>query len=161
MGRRIIGGLIAAALVGAGLVAGTSLAGGGNQRDLAEPVVVSPIVADRTSPAGTVEAAGKKRRAKKPLIQYFYASDFTALEPGQALVQPISCPRGKGEPIAAGGQTTLGVSIVSLSRVLPGTTETPRRTYYVGFEAATDPPAGAGAFAEVQCAKNLKVKATD
>jgi hypothetical protein len=156
--RKILGaGAIAAVLVAGGLWAGTSIAGNDGEPQASGKVLIAePIVAQPAQRQAGTGAKGKKR--KRPIVRYFQAAVATVPPEGQGIVQPISCPPGQGEPIAAGAQTTVGLVINYLSRINPETQELPPQTYYVGVEDISDSnQAGSGALVEVQCAKNVKV----
>jgi hypothetical protein len=156
--RKILGGGAAAAvLLAGGVLAGTSIAGNdGESRATSDVVVAEPLVAAPVNRAADPAAKGKKR--KKPTVRYFQASVATVPPEGGGIVQPITCPPGQGEPIAAGAQTTVGLVVNYLSRINPETQELPPQTYYVGVEDISDTnQAGSGALVEVQCAKNIKV----
>jgi hypothetical protein len=155
--RYFTGGAVAVALVAAGVLAGTSIAGGdGEPRTVDEVVVAEPIVAE---PAANRAGTAAKKKRKKPTIRYFQAAVATVPPEGGGIVQPIVCPRRQGEPIAAGAQTTVGLVVNYLSRINPETQELPPRTYYVGVEDISDTnQPGSGALVEVQCAKNIKVE---
>jgi hypothetical protein len=158
--RKIIGGgVVAAALAAGGVVAGTSIAGNdGAPQTTGAVIVAEPIVAQPAKREPTSSAARKKKR-KKPTVRYFQASAATIPPEGGGIVQPITCPPGQGEPIAAGAQTTVGLVVNYLSRIHPQTQELPPQTYFVGVEDISSAPeqAGSGAIVEVQCAKNIKV----
>jgi hypothetical protein len=157
--RKIFGGgAIAAILVAGGLWAGTSIAGNdGEPQASGEVLMAEPIVAEPAKGQAGTAAKGKKKK-KKPTVRYFQAAVATVPPEGQGIVQPISCPPGQGEPIAAGAQTTVGLVINYLSRINPETQELPPQTYYVGVEDISNSnQAGSGALVEVQCAKNVKV----
>jgi hypothetical protein len=119
--RKILGaGAIAAVLVAGGLWAGTSIAGNDGEPQASGKVLIAePIVAQPAQRQAGTGAKGKKR--KKPIVRYFQAAVATVPPEGQGIVQPISCPPGQGEPIAAGAQTTVGLVINYLSRINPET----------------------------------------
>lgn len=151
------GGTIAVALLAGGVLAGTTIAGNdGEPQATGEVAVAEPIVAAPV--AREAAAAAKGKRKKKPTVRYFQASVATVPPEGGGVVQPITCPPGQGEPIAAGAQTTIGLVINYLSRINPETQELPPQTYFVGVEDVSDTnQPGSGALVEVQCAKNIRV----
>ncbi len=151
----------ALALLAVGIFAGVSLAGG-NGPSHERTKVLKPVTAVATPPAGAASrvAAKPKHHASKPTIQYFFASKRTIPAEGSGVVTALRCPKSAGEPIGGGAGTQQGIVISYLSRVNPQTGKAPARTYYVGVDDNSDDPAqdGAGAFVEIQCAKNITVK---
>jgi hypothetical protein len=158
--RKVLGSIGAAALIGAGAIAATSIAGNdGEPRQLAGPQQAAPLTAERPAgpAAGAAAKRGKKKR-KKPTIQTFYAAVATVPPEGGGLVQPVICPRGRGEPIGGGARTSQGLVINYLSRINPQSGAIRKRVYYVGVEDVSDAnPPGSGAIVEVQCAKRIRV----
>lgn len=149
---------LGAATVGGGALAGVSLAGadgGGAPRDVTTPVVGKPVTA--VAARGTY---GRGRR-RGPTINFFYSRMPIVPENGGGFVQPIRCPRGAGQPIGGGARTAKGIVIAYLSRANPVTGNTPDRTYFVGVEdvdVEPDTNPEAGALAEIQCAKGMRVR---
>lgn len=161
MRSKLIVAPLSAMLIAAGVFAAVSIAGAdkGEVQD-ARPKILKPVTAV-ANPDGSVDraASAKRKSKKKPTIQYFYAPVVTVPPEGLGVVQALRCPKGKGEPIAAGAQTSVGIVISYLSRIKPGTGKTPARTYYVGVDDNSDTnAAGSGARVEIQCAKYIKVK---
>lgn len=152
----------ATALVVAGAFAAISIAG--SDRTVSDPrvKVLRPVtaVANPDGRAGDSAARTSKSRKKKPTIQFFYARTATVPPEQGGVVQALRCPKGKGEPIAGGAQTSEGIVISYLSRINPSSGKAPARTYYVGVDDNSDDPAQeeAGALVEIQCAKNIVVK---
>jgi hypothetical protein len=155
---RWIGAAVAAALIGAGVLAGMSVAGSngvGEPRETVAPVVAKPVTG---VPVRETAARGGPRRG--PVIDFFYAVTPLIPPEGGGAVQPIRCPRRAGNPIGGGARTAEGIVVSYLSRANPETGATPRRTYFVGVDDNSSDPgqAGNGALIEVQCAKRLRVR---
>jgi hypothetical protein len=152
MRTRIVAVAASVAAAGAGLFAGMGIAGGDDDRPVAEEVVLAEPLTGR-------RAGATPRRAQGPSIDFFYAAKPTVPEEGGSIVQQIRCPSGAGNPIAAGARTPEGIDLVYLSRAHPSDASRPKRSYFVGVEDVSDSnPADSGAFVEVQCARGISVR---
>lgn len=152
MGNRLKLAAALVALTGAFAVAALSLAGSGNERREA-----GPVVAESITPNGEMGAAARGAKKRKPKIATFYSQERT-LVPATGILQPVKCPRGEGSAIGAGARTEAGITISYLSRAMPDG-RSPNRSFVIGLDDVSDTNAeDVGAYVEVQCAKRIAVR---
>jgi NADPH-dependent glutamate synthase beta subunit-like oxidoreductase len=159
MKRKFVLALGGVSLLIAAAFAGMSIAGSSDDHGAREVTELKTMTAVAKAPNAPARATARPKKAKKPTVQTFYAPSAVVPDDGAGTVVGLRCPKGKGEPISGGAATGEGIVISYLSRVgLNGKTKA--RTYFIGVDDNSDvvEQDGAGAFLEVQCAKNISVK---
>jgi hypothetical protein len=148
MKKRLIAGGGVAALAAAAGFGAVAIAGDDGEREAGPRVLAEPMVATERGPV---------TRAGGATITTLYVQDEVVPPEGSGKVVGAKCPRSAGRAIGGGAATDEGIVVSYLSQIRPSNGDVDARTYWVGVDDNAGAP-GAGAVAEVHCAKGLRVR---
>src|SRR5690606_3733388 len=135
-----------AALAVSGLLAGVTVAGDGDKREIAFGGVVQVSGLQETGRA----AAARAKKKKKPVITHYQSKDFVTVPGNIGYLYEMKCPKGQ-KPIGGGAQTEQDLVIGNLSRANPNTGKVKKASYWVALDNLA--PDARDARLEIVCAK--------